>query len=177
MGLFSRRSARRPRYLPLVVPALDGTGWPTLDDVGRPSFDSLTLYELGLRNAFEDEAHDVAQRLVDAALPHVPTGVSEEDEPYLTKVFATAARIGAGVGMVERTLSTPDLDSMDRRIGASLWQARRKLPVMRQDWTEMAAYFLLAGYYVARTDLFVIPVLVEHLPPRAPDGQRGVSPA
>ncbi len=159
MGLFTRR----PRYLPLVLPRLDGTGWPDLDAVGRPTFDSLTLYELGLRNAFEDEAHHLSDRLVDAALPHVPTGVSEEDEPYLTKVFRTAARIGAGVGMVERTLSTPDMDSMDRRIGASLWQARRKLPVMRQDWTVFAAYFLLAGYYVARTDPFVIPVLVEEM--------------
>ena len=159
MGLFSRG----PAYLPLDVPRLDGTGWPDPAEVGRPSFEANAYYEVATRNAFEPEAHEVADALVAAVLPHVPTGVSAEDEPYLRKLFLTAARIGAGMGRVERDLPTPDLERVDRHVAAALWQARRKLPAMRPDWAASAAYFLLAGYYVARTELYVIPTLVERL--------------
>ncbi len=154
---------RRPRHLPLALPRLDGTGWPDPAAVGRPSFDTSTFYELACRNAYETEAHEVADRLVGAILPQVPTGVSARDEPYLRKVFHTAARIGAGLAMVERTLPTPDPRSVDRRIAGALWQARRRQPVMSPDWARTAAYFLLAGYYVARTSPEVIPSLVREV--------------
>lgn len=154
---------RRPPYVSLRVPAPGGQGWPSLDDVGRPSFASSTYYEIGCRHAYDDEAHDLAARLVDAVMPHLPTGVDDEDEPYLRKVFVTAARIGAGIGTVERTLPTPDARSMDRRIAAALWQARRKLPAMPPAWTDLAAYVMLAGYYLARTDVRRLPALVEEL--------------
>ena len=155
--------ARRPRHLPLAVPRPDGTGWPDPSDVGRPSFDALTFYELGCRFAFEPESHDLAEQLVDTVLPHLSTGATVEDAPYLRKVFTTAARIGAGVGRQERGLSTPDLDSVDRRIAGALLQGRRKLPVMREDWTRLGAYFLLAGYYVGRTSPMIIELLVEEI--------------
>ncbi len=155
--------ARRPRYLPLTVPRPDGVGWPDPAEVGRPNFDALTFYELGCRFAFEPEAHDLAEHLVDTVLPHLQTGALEEDAPYLRKVFTTAARIGAGVGRQERGLSTPDLDHVDRRIAAALIQGRRKLPVMREDWTRLGAYFLLAGYYVGRTNRLVVEVLIDEL--------------
>lgn len=156
---------RKPPYLPLAVPRLDGTGWPDPATVDRASFESLTFSELARRHAFEAEAHHVADLLVPAVLPHVYTGVSEEDEPYLRKVFTTAARIGAGIGMVERTLSTPGIETVDRRIAATLWDARRELPVMPADWARVAAYLLLAGYYVARTDPCVVASLVEEIAP------------
>ncbi|MDP9434200.1 MAG: hypothetical protein M3P93_02980 [Actinomycetota bacterium] len=156
MGLFRRR----PPTLPLSLPRPDGAGWPDRAETGRPSFEGATYYELGTRNAFEPEAHDLADRLVDAVLPRLATGVTEEDEPYLRKTFLTAARIGAGVGMAERSLATP-IHLMDRHVAAALWLARRKLPAMRADWSRTGAYFMLAGYYLARTDLDLLPALVQ----------------
>ena len=159
MGLFSRR----PATLPLILPRMDGAGWPDRAVVGRPSFAGATYYELGTRHAFEPEAYELAEQVVDAVLPRLDTGAATDDEPYLRKTFLTAARIGAGVGMAERSLTTP-LHEMDRSVAAALWLARRKLPAMRPDWAKAGAYFLLAGYYVARTDPALIASLVQALP-------------
>ena len=164
MGLFTRR----PQHLPLTPPTVDGAGWPEPSLVGRPTFASSTYYELGCRAAFEPQAHEVAERVVDALWPRLSLGVSEEDEPYLRKVFVTAARIGAGVGSVERGLATPDLRSIDRSIAGALLLARRKLPHMREDWKGTAAYFLLAGYYVARAGLLLDATLADELDRGAP---------
>ena len=158
MRLFSRR----PSHVPLGVPRLDGTTWPDEGLVGRPTFEANTFYELAVRRAYESEAHALAEELVAAVLPHLDTGADPEDEPYLRKVFSVAARVGVGLGMVERTLD-PLPDSTDRRIAAALWQARRKLPAMQPHWARTAAYFVLAGHYVARTEPAVIPGLVEDL--------------
>lgn len=155
----------RPRSLPLTVPRPDGSGWPDEGAVGRPSFDGLTFYELACRRAFELDVHDVADRVIDAVLPHVHTDVSAEDEPYLTKVFRTAARVGAAVAMVDRSGSTSDADTIDRHIASALWQARRALPAMRPDWAVLGAYFVLAGYYVARGGEQALVRLVRQLPP------------
>ena len=159
---------RRPAHLPLVPPRLDGTGWPDPAEVGRPSFEANTLYEVATRHACESEAQAIGSGLVDAVLPHVRTGAPPQDEPYLHNVFTVAARIGAGLGVVERGLGTPDSSLVDRRVAAALVQAGRKLPVMRRDWAHLAGYFLRAGHYVARTDLFVMPLLVEELGPAGP---------
>lgn len=163
MRWFSRRPSSSAELLAVSLPRPDGSGWPDRDSVGRPSFDSSTFYELGLRSAYEPEAHAISARLVDDVLPHVPTGVSAEDEPYLSKVFATAARIGAGVGIVERGLGVADPAVVDRRIGAALWEGRRKLPVMPPEWATTAAYFLLAGFTVARSGPDTVDRLVEEL--------------
>jgi hypothetical protein len=156
---------RRPRYVPLVVPRLDGTTWPDRATLGRPSFDALTFYDLGYREAFEPEAHDIADLLVEAVLRRVPARVSAEDEPYLMRVFVNAARIGAGIGIVERKIEKPGDQMMDRRVCGALWQARRELPAMQGDWAQVAQYLLLAGYYVARHDPGGIPALVERMSP------------
>ena len=42
--------------------------------VGRMSFEVSTLYEMGYREAFEPEAHAVADQLMDRLLPAVPLG-------------------------------------------------------------------------------------------------------
>ena len=70
------------------------------------SFEVSTLYEMGYREAFEPEAHLVADQLMDRLLPAVPLGeVAQEDAPYLRRVFMVAAQVGAGIGIVEvRTL-------------------------------------------------------------------------
>lgn len=163
MGLFRRRVTDAPAHLPLGRPGPDGAGWPDEAVVGRPSFEANALHELATRDAYTAEAHDLAEELVAAALPHVPTGATAEDEPYLRKVFTVAARVGAGLGRVEHTLGPVDPATVDRRVAAALWQARRKLPVMPPEWERAAAWFLLAGHHVARTERAAIPLLVDHL--------------
>jgi hypothetical protein len=157
--------ARRPAALPVGLPRLDGSGWPDPGAVGRPSFDASTFYELATRQAFEPETHALADRVVDAALPRIPTGASAQDEPFLRKVFTTAARVGAGIGTVERTLGAPQPQLVDRRIAGALWLARSRLPAMRPDWSRSGAWFLLAGYHVARAGPEVLDELVEGIDP------------
>lgn len=160
-----RLFARRPSHLPIALPRLDGSGWPDQAAVGRPSFDTSTYYELAVRHAFDPEAHAAADGLVDELLPRIDTAVSAEDEPYLRKVFITAARIGAGLGIVERTLASHDLDQVDRSIAGALWEARRKLPAMQPDWARTAGWFLLAGFHLARGGPGVLDRLREDLAP------------
>ncbi|MDP9496130.1 MAG: hypothetical protein M3P46_00355 [Actinomycetota bacterium] len=161
MPLFTRRAP----HLPLAVPRPDGTDWLDARTVGRPSFDGLAFYEIACRYAFEPEAHELAEHVVDMIMPRLDTRTTAEDQPYLRKVFTTAARIGSGLGRQERGMSTPGLDLIDRRIASALWQGRRKLPAMREDWAVMGAYFLKSGYYVARTDGDGMYALLAELPP------------
>ncbi|MCU1692295.1 MAG: hypothetical protein JWM64_1386 [Frankiales bacterium] len=150
MPLFSRRP-RGP--LPLPLPAPDGAGWPSTDDVGRPTFAASALHESGLRNAYEIEAHAAADRLVDQLLPLLPTGATEQDAPFLRKVLLTAARIGAGVGMVARTGDAPagpSPDTVDRDVAGALLLARGALPHMPPHQAHLAGYFLLAGFRTTR---------------------------
>lgn len=165
MGLFARRSSQppRPTRVPLGWPRLGGGGWPDETVVGWPSFEANTYYELANRRAYDGEAHALAEELVDAAMPHVPTGTLAEDQPYLRKLFTVAARIGIGIAIVERSLGAPEGDTVDRHIAGALWQARRKQPAMPPHLAGAAAWFLLAGYWVGRTEPTVIPVLVDDL--------------
>lgn len=158
---------RRPSHLPLVLPLIDGSGWPDAAAVGRPSFEAATFHELAVRHAYDLEAHAIGDRLVADLLPLVVTRVSAEDEPFLHKVFLTAARVGAGVGIVERTVATPDPALVDRHIAGALWEARRKLPAMQPDWARTAGYFLLAGFHVARTGPAMVDRLCADLGPGA----------
>ncbi len=155
----------KPTSVQVPLPTADGSGWPDKATVGRPSFESNTFYELGVRHAYDAEAHAISARLADDLLPHVHTGASDEDEPYLHKVFTTAARIGAGVGIVDRGLGAAETGHVDRRIAAALWEGRRKLPVMSPEWGTTAGYFLLAGFHVARTGPPMVDRLLEELRP------------
>ena len=159
-----RWSTPKPTSVPVPLPGVDGSGWPDKKTVGRPSFESNTFYELAVRHAYDPEAHAISARLADDLLPHVRTGVSAEDEPYLHKVFTIAARIGAGVGIVDRGLGAAEPGQVDRRIAAALWEGRRKLPVMSPQWTTTAGYFLLAGFHVARTGPPMVDRLIAELP-------------
>ena len=154
MGIFRRRSERPPPPpLPLLLPALDGTGWPEQAATGRRSFEASTYYEMGSRRAYDPTAHELADRLVSAVLPRLDTGASSEDAPYLSKVFLTAARIGVGIGLVARDGARGGRDEIDPAIVGALGQARRGLPAMREDWHRAGAWFLLAGHYLARQDV------------------------
>ncbi|MCW2614569.1 MAG: hypothetical protein JWN08_1563 [Frankiales bacterium] len=155
--------AARPQHLPLDPPRLDGAGWPDAAGVGRPSFETSTYYELAVRNAFEPEAHAVADRLVDELLPRVETGVSGEDAPYLRKTILTAARVGAGVGIVERTFPPAEPGTVDRAVAGALWEARRRLPGMQPGWSRTAGFFLLAGFHVVRGGPSVVDDLARDL--------------
>lgn len=158
------RPPSRPSHLPLGRPGTDGAGWPDRADVGRPGFASSTLHEMALRAAYEPEAHAIADRLLDDVLPHVALDVSAEDEPYLRRVLLTAARIGAGTGIVERAAG-PQVRAglVERDVAAALWRARVGLPPMPPPREGVAAYFLLAGFVVARDGRDVVDALVRDL--------------
>ncbi|CAN5301367.1 hypothetical protein BH24ACT10_BH24ACT10_03720 [soil metagenome] len=162
MPLFARRPAPAP--LPLVLPRLDGTGWTA--DHAKASFEASTHYENGCRQAYEPTVHVLADRLLEQVLPGVVTGASAQDAPYLEKVLRTAARLGAGIGVVERVSTAAAPGELDRGIAGALGLARRGLPAMQPDWERLAAWFLLAGHFLARHDpaqqQAVLRVLVEH---------------
>ena len=151
MSLF-RRPRPEPPVLVLQLPRLDGSTWPDEDAAGRRTFDSSTYYEMGTRQAYEPECHEIADRLVTEALPRVVTGASAEDAPYLRKTLSVAGRIGAGIGVVDRGLHPPPSRVLEQPIAAALWQARRGLPAMRPDWARTGAWFLLSGHFLARRD-------------------------
>jgi hypothetical protein len=154
MPMLPRRS-RRPAPPPDVVavgrPRLDGSGWPEEVPTGRgDGFQVRTLHEMAQRSAYEPEAHIVGGMLLEAALPALDTDVPPADAPYLEQVYRTAARMGAGLAMVGRGLPDPGGAAVDRRLAAALWQARRALPAMPAERTAVAAWFLLAGFHLAR---------------------------
>lgn len=150
MRLFRSRPRPEPERLPLVLPALEGTDWPATS--AHPSFEASTYHEMAVRRAYEPAAHARADRLLDEALPLLRTGASAEDEPYLRKVFLTAARVGVGLGLVEREATRSAPDELDAGIAGALGAARRGLPSMQPEWTRMAAWFLLAGHYLGRQE-------------------------
>lgn len=152
MRIFRRGASPAAQPLPLCLPRLDGTGWPDGDPAERPSFEASTYYELGSRRAYEPAAHDLAGRLVGEALPLLRTGATAQDAPYLRKVLLTAARVGAGLGLVERASLSTAPGKLDPGIAGALGQARRGLPAMQADWSRTGTWFLLAGHYLARQD-------------------------
>ena len=164
---------RRPRLLPLQLPRLDGTNWPDRRDVGRDSFAASTLYQLGYREAFSSEAHDITDLLLDRVLPILRTDAEPEDEPYLRRVLSSAAQIGAGIGIVERRVVPHPEPGIDRQIAGALWLAAGDLPSMPAHQQDFAPYLLQCGYYLARTELSQITPLAAAL--RAED-HPGVEP-
>ena len=162
MPLFARRARPEPAPLRLVVPRLDGTGWPDRAVVGRPTFDAAAYHEMGTRRAYEPEAHAVADTLVPAALERIRTGAGPDDEPYLVKVFVVAARVGTGIGLVDREQAAGP-DELDPAIGGALVLARRGLPSMQDDWARAAGWFLLAGHRLGRCGPGALPELLDAL--------------
>lgn len=158
-----RPPRRRPRLLPLRLPLLDGTSWPDPGEVGRDSFAAFTLYQLGYREAFSPEAHDITDLLLDRVLPMLRTGAAPEDEPYLRRVLSSAAQIGAGIGIVERRVAPHEERGTDRQIAGALRVAAGDLPSMPAHQQDIARYLLQCGYYLARTDSSQIPLLVATL--------------
>jgi hypothetical protein len=154
---------RRRRLLPLQFPRLDGTTWPDRHEVGRTSFAASTLYQMGYQEAFGPESHDITDLLLDQVLPLLPTDAAPEDEPYLRRVFSSAARIGAGIGIVERRVVPHHEPGTDRQIAGALWVAAGDLPSMPARQQGVALYLLQCGYYLARTELTRIPLLVAAL--------------
>lgn len=159
MRLFPGRARVPDTPLELGRPRPDGSGWPDPDDVGRRSFQGSALYELGLRNAYEVEAHAVADRLVDALLPLLDTEAAAQDEPYFRKVVLTAARIGAGLGMCD-----DGGPYVERRLAQALLLARTALPAMPPHQSAIAGYFLLAGFHTLRSGPDEVDRLVAELP-------------
>ncbi|HZJ05099.1 MAG TPA: hypothetical protein VFD59_06470 [Nocardioidaceae bacterium] len=164
---------RPPQLLPLQLPRLDNTTWPDRRDVGRQSFGASALYQLGYREAFAPESHDITDLLLDQVLPMLRTGAAPEDEPYLGRVLSSAAQIGAGIGIVERRVVQNDELGTDRQIAGALWMAAGDLPSMQPQQQGVALYLLQCGYYLARTDLTRIPLLLAAL---HHDDQPGAEP-
>lgn len=148
MGLLRRvrsPAGPSPGPLPLELPRLSGQGWPPRR---RASFAVQTACSLAERRAHEPDATGVGERLVDALLPLVATGARADDAPYLRTVLLTAARLGAALGL----LSSAAPGTLDRRTAGALWSLRATLPPMPAQQERLAAWFLLAGHWAARTD-------------------------
>ncbi len=146
MGFLRRARAATREPLPLALPRPDGSTW--LNAMAQRSFEASTYYELATLRGHDPDAHALADRLLEAALPRVSTGASAEDEPYLHKVLRTAAQVGAGLGLVDP--SPPG--RLDPAIAGALGAARRGLPAMQPDWALLGAWFLAAGHFLARHD-------------------------
>ena len=157
MPLFARRS--RPA-LPLLLPRLDGAGWP---DPGRSGFDASAYLELGTQRAYDPEAHAAADRLLDEALPRLHVVADVQDQPYLAKTFTVAARIGAGIGIVDREQVAGDPSELDPAIAGALLLARRGLPSMQDDWARAGGWFVLAGHRLGRLGPDALPELLDAL--------------
>lgn len=149
--------------LTLRLPRLDGSSWPDPREVGRTSFDVNALYEMGYREAFEPEAHAIAEVIVDDVLPMIDIVAPAQDEPYLRRTLMVAAQVGAGIGIVEARVTGLDELETDRRIWAALWQALRDLPALAPPHRFVAAYLMQSGHYVARVGVAAIPVLLAGL--------------
>ena len=157
MPLFARRS--RPA-LPLLLPRLDGAGWP---DPGRSGFDASAYLELGTQRAYDPEAHAAADRLLDEALPRLHVVADAQDQPYLAKTFTVAARIGGGIGIVDREQVAGDPSELDPAIAGALLLARRGLPSMQDDWARAGGWFVLAGHRLGRFGPDALPELLDAL--------------
>jgi hypothetical protein len=154
---------RRPELLALQVPRLRGSTFPTRHQVGRQSFASSALYRMGYAEAFTLEAHDVVDPLLEQVLPRLPLHASPQDQPYLRRVCAAAAQIGAGIGIVERRTARHAEASTDRWHAGALLEAVEELPMMDSHQHDVAVYLLHCGYYLARSGAASLPTLLEEL--------------
>jgi hypothetical protein len=153
--------SRKPRLLPLPIPTLDG---PPQSDAKLYSFAAQTIYEMGYREAFEPQAHEVADLLFEEVLARVRLDVAAEDEPYLRQLLVTAAQIGAGIGVVERRGSgTVDEHRVDRDFAGALHEAISELPAMPPEQQRVASFLLRAGHYVARSGPDSVPLILAGL--------------
>jgi hypothetical protein len=154
---------RRPARLPLRVPRPDGSTWPTRGEVGRSSFAASTLYRTGHGEAFTPEAHDVADPLLAQVLPRLRVESAPEDLPYLRRVLGSAAQVGAGIALAEGSGARDDDGTVDRQVAGALLEAAGELPAMPAHQHAVATYFLHCGYYLARTGMAGLPVLLAEL--------------
>ena len=145
------------------MPRPDGSTWPTRREVGRPSFAASTVYQTGYGEAFTPEAHDIAGPLMEQVLPRLRTGAAPADLPYLRRLLSSAAQIGAGIGMVEQRVAQQDEESIDRHVAGALLEAADELPPMPAGQHAVAVYLLHCGYYLARTGVARLPVLLSEL--------------
>lgn len=118
---------------------------------------------MGYGEAFTAEAHDIADPLLDQVLPRLRTDAAPEDLPYLHRLFSSAAQIGAGIGFVERRVAGHDDMGMDRKVAAALLEAADELPVMPSEHRALAVYLMQCGYYLARTGVAQLPLLLTQL--------------
>ncbi|MGV8967252.1 MAG: hypothetical protein ACOH2F_13345 [Cellulomonas sp.] len=121
------------------------------------------LHEMGYREAFEPEAHAIAELIVDDVLPMIDVVVAPEDEPYLRRILMVAAQVGAGIGIVEARMTGLGALETDRRIGAALWKALRDLPALEPAHRFIAAYVMQCGHYLARLGVATVPLLLAGL--------------
>ena len=148
--MFRRRPSPPPAPLALELPRLDDLRWP--GGSGRPSFEASTYSEMAHRRAHDPDAHALADRLTAQVLPLLDIRASAEDEPYLHKTLLTAARLGVGLGLVERQATAATPGELDPSIAGAIGTARRTLPAVQEQQGDVAGWFLLAGHWLARQD-------------------------
>src|SRR5690606_10053862 len=108
-------------------PRLDGSTWPPSDRRARRGFSAATTHRLGLDAAFTPQAHEVADLIAARLLPLLELDASPADLPHTIDLLRSAARIGAGLGLVDaRQDLGPELMSAD--VAGALAEAEADLP-------------------------------------------------
>ena len=96
-------------------------------------------------------------------MPLLGVVVDAVDQPYLVRTFTVAARIGAGIGLVDREQVEPGSTDLDPSVAGALELARRGLPAMQDEWARVGAWFLLAGHRLGRRGPDALPELLDVL--------------
>lgn len=142
-------SRERPSSLELQSPTAAGTAWPATMPGARSGFGAATAHRLGLNAAFSPEALHAADLITAQLVPLLDFDASAPDLPHVVDLLRSAARTGAGIGIVDgRSSIAPDRLSSDA--AGALGLAAFDLEPLPTDLRRHVRYVLHAGLWAAR---------------------------
>lgn len=147
----------------LARPRLDGTGWPGDHPAAAHGFGAATVHRLGLDAAFSPRAREIGDLVTARLVPLLQFESSFADLPHAIDVLRSAARTGAGIGLVGGEGEHIATDA-----AGALAQAQADLPPMPTEVGRAARYVLWAGHHVARCGDEVVATLAADLDPIEP---------
>ncbi len=157
------RVRRSPAVISLAAPRLDGSTWPALAPGARSGFGASTIHRLGLEEAFTPRAREIADVVTSRLVPLLPYETRAEDLPHLVDLLRSAARVGAGIGLVELRDSTLPADVVGRDAAGALGEAERDLPPLPAPLGGLTRYVMHAGHHLARRGTDAVDLLAADL--------------
>lgn len=143
------------------APALDGSTWPPDQPGARTGFGAATTHRMGLDAAFTPRAQDIADLVTARLVSLLDFDASPEDVPHVIDVLRSAARVGAGIGIVDARNSSLTLELMGADAAGALGEAERDLPGLTPELHAYARFVLHAGHHVARVGPQAVEALEE----------------